>query len=84
MEKPAQAVDNWRTSVDNFEGGLVRGYRGRVRQAMVHDQGWLVHHSRQSYPHHAKVINGNPGVINNFTLTIGLPSPRERGAGGEG
>jgi hypothetical protein len=38
----------------------------------MHSQGWLVHYSRQSYPHLAQVINGKPGVINDFTLTISL------------
>jgi hypothetical protein len=51
--------------------------------AMMHNQGWFVHHCRQSYPHHDKVINGKPGVINDFTLTIGPPSPSGREAGGE-
>jgi hypothetical protein len=37
---------------------------------MMHNQDWFVHHRRQSYPHHDKVINGKPGVINDFTLTI--------------
>ena len=69
MEKPAPGVDNWRAGVDNFEGVLYRSIDWTAVPVTIHNQGWLVHQSRQSYPHQARVINGKPGVINDFTLT---------------